>query len=169
MKRALKETEVRLIAELMKNSRRSDRDLAKAVGVSQPTISRTRQRLEKEGMIDNTGVPDLAKLGYSIIAVVLGKRDYTKHPEDLIGVAKDFAKQHPSIIFCASGTGLNYDVISISIHKDYADYSRFISEARLSGGAAVDADSFLIETSNIGIIRNLSLKPFAEHLAEKQG
>lgn len=47
----MKDIEVRIISELMKNSRRSDRELAKAIGVSQPTISRTIKRLEKEGYI----------------------------------------------------------------------------------------------------------------------
>lgn len=169
MKRALKETEVKLVAELMKNSRRSDRELATLLEVSQPTVSRIRQRLEKEGMIDYTGIPDLARLGYGIIAVVLGKRDFAKHPENLIEIARDFVGKHPNIIFCSSGEGLNYDVISISIHKDYSDYSKFISEAVFQGGQAVRAESFLIDTSSERIVRHLSLKPFAEYMIKKKG
>jgi DNA-binding Lrp family transcriptional regulator len=43
----------------MKNSRRSDRQLAKALGVSQPTVSRTLERLEKQGMIrEYTVIPN---------------------------------------------------------------------------------------------------------------
>ena len=45
----IKEVEWKLISELMKNSRRSDRELAKTIGVSQPTVSRLIKRLEKEG------------------------------------------------------------------------------------------------------------------------
>jgi DNA-binding Lrp family transcriptional regulator len=45
----MKDSELRLTAELMKNSRRSDRELAKALGVSQPMISRMIKKLEKEG------------------------------------------------------------------------------------------------------------------------
>jgi DNA-binding Lrp family transcriptional regulator len=45
----MKDIERRLISELMKNSRRSDRELAKALGTSQPTI--TRGKLEREGII----------------------------------------------------------------------------------------------------------------------
>jgi DNA-binding Lrp family transcriptional regulator len=44
----MKDIERRLISELMKNSRRSDRELAKALGTSQPTITRTRGKLERE-------------------------------------------------------------------------------------------------------------------------
>jgi DNA-binding Lrp family transcriptional regulator len=43
--------DLKLIAELMKNSKQSDRELAKKLGVSQPTVTRTRTRLEKEGYI----------------------------------------------------------------------------------------------------------------------
>ena len=44
-KRDLKDVEVRLIAELMKNSNRSDSELAKATGVSQPTVGRIINKL----------------------------------------------------------------------------------------------------------------------------
>ena len=37
----LKDVELKLFSELMKNSRRSDRELAKVIGVSQPTVTRT--------------------------------------------------------------------------------------------------------------------------------
>lgn len=47
-KRGMKETELKLVSELMKNSRRSDRELARAMGVSQPTVSRMIRKLEKE-------------------------------------------------------------------------------------------------------------------------
>jgi DNA-binding Lrp family transcriptional regulator len=45
----LKDVELKLVAELMKNSRRSDRELGKAIGTSQPTVSRTIARLKREG------------------------------------------------------------------------------------------------------------------------
>jgi DNA-binding Lrp family transcriptional regulator len=40
----MKDIELRLISELMKNSRRSDRELAKAIGISQPTIGNSSRR-----------------------------------------------------------------------------------------------------------------------------
>lgn len=51
--RTVKSTEMRLISELLKNSRRSDRQLAKALGVSQPTISRLLKKVENECLIGN--------------------------------------------------------------------------------------------------------------------
>jgi Mn-dependent DtxR family transcriptional regulator len=52
---------------MMKNSRRSDRDLAKVLRVSQPTVTRTKQRLETEYI--RTLVPFLEKIGHEIIAL----------------------------------------------------------------------------------------------------
>jgi len=49
----IKDVELRLISELMKNSRRSDRELAKAISVSQPTVSRMIKKLESEGTLKN--------------------------------------------------------------------------------------------------------------------
>jgi DNA-binding Lrp family transcriptional regulator len=61
----MKETELKLIAGLMRNSRRSDRELAKAIRVPQPTVTRMIRRLEKEGVIkEYTMISDFSKLGY---------------------------------------------------------------------------------------------------------
>jgi DNA-binding Lrp family transcriptional regulator len=73
----IRDVEVKVLAELMRNSRRSDRELAKVVGVSQPTITRTRTKLEREGIIkEYTLVPDFKKLGYQIMAFLfMGKQE----------------------------------------------------------------------------------------------
>ena len=71
---SMKDMELRLISELMKNSRRSDRELAKALRTSQPTVSRTIKKLEKEGYIkEYTAVPNFSKLGFQIMAFTLIK------------------------------------------------------------------------------------------------
>ncbi len=45
------ENKLRLLFALIKGTRRSDRELARALGTSQPTITRKRTKLEKEGFI----------------------------------------------------------------------------------------------------------------------
>ena len=164
----LKDIELKLISELMKNSRRSDRELAKAIGISQPTVSRVRMRLEKEGLIDYSAVPDLAKLGFEIVAVTLGKRNYQKHPDVNLQKAKDFAERHPNIIFGASGNGLGYDRISVSIHRNYSDYSKFIQEIQNEWAGIMDVDSFIISLKSKEIVQPLSLKHFADHLKNER-
>lgn len=59
----MKNVELKLIPEFMKNSRRSDRELARAIGVSQPTVSRFVDKLEKSGVIRVHCVPDFNKRG----------------------------------------------------------------------------------------------------------
>jgi DNA-binding Lrp family transcriptional regulator len=164
----LKDIELRLISELVKNSRRSDRELAKALGVSQPTVSRTRVRLEKQGLIDYSAIPDMTKLGFEIIAVAFGKRNYQKHPEINLQKAKDFAERHPEIIFGASGIGLGYDRISISIHRSYSDYSKFSQEMRNEWTGIMDLESFIINLKSKDVVRPLSLKHLADHLKNEK-
>ena len=69
-----KERMHRLLLEYLKDSKRSDRQLAKTVGVSQPTITRMRSRLVREGMIKEfTVIPDFARMGYTIMAISCAK------------------------------------------------------------------------------------------------
>ena len=165
----LKDIDLKLISELVKNSRRSDRELAKTLGVSQPTVSRVRVRLEKQGLIDYTGVPNLAKLGFEIIAVTFGQRDFQKHPEINLKKAKDFAQRHPSLIFGAAGSGLRYDRIAISIHRNYSDYSTFLQELRNEWADTMDIkESFIVSLKGGDVIQPLSLKHFADHLRNEK-
>jgi DNA-binding Lrp family transcriptional regulator len=164
----VKDIEFRLVSELVKNSRRSDRELAKALGVSQPTVSRIRVRLEKQGLIDYSAIPNMAQLGFEIIAVTLGKRNYQKHPEINLQKAKDSAERHPEIIFGASGSGLGYDRISISIHRSYSDYSKFLQEVRNEWADIMDLESFIISLKSKDVVRPLSLKHLADHLKNER-
>jgi DNA-binding Lrp family transcriptional regulator len=69
----LRDIEVKLISELMKDSRRSDRELVRVLGISQPTVGRMIKRLEKDGVINEyTMIPDLSRLGIDIVAFTFG-------------------------------------------------------------------------------------------------
>ena len=70
----MKDIERRLLSELMKNCRRSDRELAKVLGVSQPTVTRAIHRLQEEGYIkEYTVIPDFSKLGYELMGFTFVK------------------------------------------------------------------------------------------------
>ena len=45
MKKRTEKRMMNLLLEFLKDSKRSDRELAKVLGVSQPTVTRMRQRL----------------------------------------------------------------------------------------------------------------------------
>ena len=164
----MKDVELKLISELIKNSRRSDRELAKAIGISQPTVSRVRLRLEKEGLIDYSAVPNLAKLGFEIIAIILGTRNFEKHSQSELPKATDFIKRHPNTIFVASGLGLGGDRLGISIHKNFAEYSKFMQESKVCWGDFMSFDSFLISLKSKDVVQPLSLRHFADYMRKEE-
>jgi len=151
-----KQTLIKLLYELMKNSKRSDRDLAKVIGVSQPTITRTRKKLEKMGYIkEYTVIPDMTKIGLEIIAFTF--LNLVKHPaetERSPSATKSYEnlqkwlETNPNIMFLAVGSGLNgKNSVMITAHKDFTDYSEFISDLRSRWAAYLsDVDTFLIST-----------------------
>ncbi|OGD45388.1 hypothetical protein A3K79_07460 [Candidatus Bathyarchaeota archaeon RBG_13_46_16b] len=164
----MKDVELKLISELIKNSRRSDRELAKAIGISQPTVSRVRLRLEKEGLIDYSAVPNLAKLGFEIIAIILGTRNFEKHSQSELPKATDFIKRHPNTIFVASGLGLGGDSLGISIHKNFAEYSKFMQELKAEWADIMNVGTFLISLKGNDVIQPLSFKSFADYLKKEE-
>ena len=95
----LRDFELKIVSELMKNSRRSDRELAKILGVSQPTVSRIINKLEKSGIVQEyTMIPDFAKLGYQILAMTFVRLKQSLDSEEIEGakrIIKDTLKTTP--------------------------------------------------------------------------
>jgi len=139
---------IKLLYEMMKNSKRSDREIAKIIGVSQPTITRMRQRLEKTGYIlDYTVIPDLEKLGFEIASFTFMNTVETgAKGHELSENMKKWLESNPKIVFAANGGGLEgKNFVIISMHKDFTDYSEFMSEFRSKWAANVrDINSFLV-------------------------
>ena len=157
--RSLKEKNaLKLLLEMMKNSRRSDRDLAKVLHVSQPTVTRTRQRLEKDYVETYTLIPKFDKIGYEILAFTFVKsKTYEKsETEKLVSFAKEWCMKHPNVVFAADGEGIGKDAVVVSFHRSYSDYADFMRSLTVDGANFVmDLQSFLVSVKN-GII----MKPF---------
>ncbi len=155
----LKAKLMKLLQELLKDSKRSDRDIAKVLGVSQPTISRTRQRLTENGVIQEfTVIPDFVKMGFQIMAISSFK---TKIEKDMEGLTK-LMLARPNVIFASLGEGRGKNGVIISFHKSYPEFSSFISNLRTEGNDIIDdLDSMLISLEN-QIVKPLSLKYLAE-------
>jgi len=169
----VKEAELKLVSELMKNSRRSDRELAKVVGVSQPTVSRMIKKLEKEGVIkEYTMMPDFTKLEYELMVLTfisikptLGREEADKERT----LVQEQVKESPgNIIMLERGIGLNHTGIIISFHKDYSDYTQFIHSFKQASTtqAYVDenVESFLIDLKDKIRYRPLTLLALANHM-----
>ncbi len=158
----MKKIMVKLLLELLKDSKKSDREIARILGVSQPTITRTRNRLVEEGVIKEfTVIPDLAKMGYEIMAISCVK---TKNPitAELGEEATKWMMKFPNIIFVANAEGMGKNGVMISLHKNYTEYSKFVREHLLHWGKGIqDYDTMLISLKGI-IAKPLSLRYLAE-------
>ena len=135
-----------LMIELLRNAKASDRKLAKKLGVSQPTITRTRGKLEKEGYIRSyTVIPDWKKLGFEIISLTFTKMDPQIITDEMIDKVKDYANKFPNSFFASSGEGLGMTGVIMSLHKDYRDYSQKLTLFRRDWGKYMeDIQSFVI-------------------------
>jgi len=158
-------TERKLLAELLKNSKKSDRELAKVLGVSQPTVSRVRDKLRREGMIrEYTIVPDFAKLGYEIMAVTIAKAKATLSPSQQ-EKAKKLVVENPQAIFVASAEGMGRNGVMISLHKSYSDFRNFMTDLKfMSEGYMEDVDSMLVSLKSPMIVKPLSLAYLANDI-----
>ncbi len=148
----MKEIERRMLSELVKNSRRSDRELAKAIGTSQPTATRIRLKLEKENYIRQyTAIPNFGKIGYSILALNFIKLDLRVNQtyEELNALKEThyeaLSKNPNAVMLVKRGMGLGYDSVVISLHEDYAAFCDFQNLLRHSMSKNItDMDVFLI-------------------------
>ncbi len=141
-----------MLSELVKNSRRSDRELAKAIGTSQPTATRVRIKLEKEGYLkEYTAIPDLGKIGYTMLALTFVKLD--KRTSQTRITLDDFRHKHievfdkspNAVMLMKRGMGLGYDAVIVSLHKDYESCDQFRETAKeYMSAMLIDLDTFLI-------------------------
>lgn len=153
-----------LLFELLKNSKKSDRELAKILGVSQATVSRMRNRLVAEGWIKEfTIIPNFGKLGYELMAVTVGRFKIPFTPE-LVERGKKWMSKHHNVIFCSKAQGMGRNAIMISLHNDYTDYDRFVQKASSDWADSIeDHESMLIS------LRGMIVKPFSlRYLAEQE-
>ena len=157
--------DLRLLGELLRGCRRSDRDLARVLGLSQPTVSRKRRWLEKNGFIEYAGVPDLRKLGFDVLAITFGDWKHREFPDHRVDAAREFAERHPNLIFLSSGSVLCSGRVAISVHRDYSEYTLFLSEIRSDWGKYMDVTgSFLISLSFDEPLRSITFKHLADYV-----
>ena len=158
------EEKLRLLFELVKDAGRSDRELSKSMKVSQPTVTRKRNALEKEGFIkEYTIIPDLAKMGYEIIAFTFLRFQEPPKPQ-LMEEAKKWTSKQPCVVFASDGEGIGMNSVMVSLHKDYGSYTKLINQLRRDWDPSLkDVASFKISIKR----PELLVKPFTFKYLEK--
>lgn len=149
-----------LLLELLRDSKRSDRELAKVLGVSQPTVSRMRSRLVKEGIIrDFTVIPDFVKMGFEIMAINCFKSKTTK---EIAERAKKWIMSKHNVIFAAAAQGMGKNAVMISLHRNYTDFSNFLAEVMAEDETVMEAYDTMLISLDGRIVKPLSLRYLAE-------
>jgi DNA-binding Lrp family transcriptional regulator len=141
-----KELPRQLLRELLKNSKRSDRELAKVLDVSQPTITRNRRKLERQGLIqDYTIVPDFRKMGFEILALSFVKMRPEILTSERMEAARRYAAKFSNAIFASTGEGLGMTGVIISFHKSYTEYHKRVNQLRVDcKDITEDIQSFIV-------------------------
>ncbi|MBI4043337.1 MAG: Lrp/AsnC family transcriptional regulator [Candidatus Diapherotrites archaeon] len=151
----LSRKEQEVLLGLVKNGRVSDRELAKRLNSSQPTITRVRSKLFQLGYLTKTlGVPDLTKVGLALEVFT-----FLRHSD--INLSKRVIKwvqDHDAVYFAAEGEGLRgYTMMINSIHQNFSEYEAFLTEFRSKFGTEVhEIMSFFIDTQRIHVYHNWS-------------
>ena len=151
----------KLLFYLIKNSKRSDRDLAKILGVSQPTITRSRRVLEREAISQYTLIPNFSYLSLDIVAFTFVRSKELVQP--LIERGKDWTEEQPNIVFASTGQGIEADALIVSMHQDYADYVKFFQNFRTDWGKHLrDFKTFFISLKGSFIMKQFSFNSLTE-------
>lgn len=169
----MREIEWKILCELMKNSRVSDRELARKIDSSQPTVSRNRKRLEKKGFIkEYTAIPDFQKLGYEIMLFTFLKLQDILGPEEAEEVRERLQEELENapeeVILFQRGLGLGYHGVIISVHKSYSDCAKIWDWLkRLRFLNISDVERFMIGLED-PVPRPLTLAPLANALSQSK-
>lgn len=162
----LRPLDFQLLWELMKNSHRSDRKLAKVLKISQPTVTRRRAKLEKEVIEGYTILPKLEKIGIEIIALtfVRSKVKYANYKERQAAVkkAREWLMKTPNVLFSTAGEGMGWVGLTVSVHKSYSDYMEFKLRHDSELGDVLDeSQTFIADTNPASIMKPFHFKYLA--------
>ncbi|MDH5482833.1 MAG: winged helix-turn-helix transcriptional regulator [Candidatus Bathyarchaeota archaeon] len=159
-----------LLKVMMKNSRLSDREIGRRLKYSQPTVTRSRTFLEKQGFVKSyTVVPNFGKVGYKILAFTFSSlKSYPSQEKaaEIVQKSKKWLKKHPNVIYAADGQGLGgRDVVMVSFHKDYDDYTKFMHDYAFNWGDIVSSfESFITNLTSELVMREFDLSHLADHI-----
>jgi DNA-binding Lrp family transcriptional regulator len=156
----LKPIDYKILFELMKDSHRSDRQLAKSLGVSQPTVTRRRAMLEENFIEGYTVVPKFGQIGFELAAFTFLKSKLKfktgQEKTEALQKMKDWYLKQPNVILVLDGRGMGWDAVCISLHQDFSNFTEFIRahDSELSDWV-IESQTFLADLKT-----GIAIKPF---------
>jgi len=126
----LKPIDYKILFELMKDSHRSDRQLAKSLGVSQPTVTRRRAMLEENFIEGYTVIPKFGQIGFEIAAFTFlkSKLKYKtgEEKDQALQKMREWYMKQPNVVLVSEGRGMGWDAICVSLHENFSNFAEFI-------------------------------------------
>jgi DNA-binding Lrp family transcriptional regulator len=167
----MKDIHMKVLLELMVHCRRSDREIAKVLHVSQPTVTRARVWLETNRFISEcTLIPDFSKIGLELAAFTFFKLrvgDTKEEYEETGDRAREFLKRNPNTVMALRGEGMGCDGVLVSLHKDFAGFTRFMRQLKTETVGTEVVGSFLASLSDTNQYRGLTFKYLKEYLSKE--
>ncbi len=169
----MKDIEQRLIAELMRNCRRNDKELAKAIGSSRATVARVRTKLEKEGVVQGYAmVPDFSKIGFPLMSFTFARMK-EQIPENAIRKTKEqisemLGKMCFTYLLSMGGEGYDADRVVLAVHENYSAYSSFLQRIKQHPLVKIDdVKSFIVSLPEASHSPSITFKELAKYVAQK--
>jgi DNA-binding Lrp family transcriptional regulator len=156
---------------MMGHSKRSDREIAKKLYISQPTVTRTRRWLETNGFINEyTLIPNFSKIGLELVAftfVKLRAGNLETHQE-VRNRDKPFLDENPNVVMALHGEGMGCNGVLVSLHKNFAEFTSFMRDLKTEMIDSEIAGSFLASLTNMHQYRDLTFKHLKEYMYKEK-
>lgn len=162
----LKQIDFKLLFELMKNSNRNDRQLAKVLGVSQPTVTRRRAMLEENYIEGYTVFPKFFEIGFEIMALTFFRSNFRgeqgQYDEESLKRLKDWCNDQSHIVVAVNGIGLGWNSGFFSYHQNYTSLTEFLRtfETELSDLVS-ESQTFIINLRTDAVFKPFNLRQLA--------
>jgi Lrp/AsnC family leucine-responsive transcriptional regulator len=141
-KEALDRTDRRILAELQRDGRLTNQELADRVSLSPSPCLRRVRRLEDEGYIHRyVALVDADKVGFGLVAYVTIRLN--KHSGSSHAPMSDFARDvqaWPEVVACYAMTGDMDYLLRIQV-QDLAHFSRFAMDTLMQHPSVIDMRS----------------------------
>ncbi|ARP83316.1 AsnC family transcriptional regulator [Bordetella genomosp. 8] len=145
---ALDRTDRKILAELQRDGRLTNQELADRVSLSPSPCLRRVRRLEEEGYIGRyVALVDAEKVGFGLLAYITIRLN--KHSGSSHAPMSDFARDvqaWPEVVACYAMTGDMDYLLRIQV-RDLAHFSRFAMDTLMQHPAVIDMrSSFALQT-----------------------